>query len=392
VTAITIGALDAVLQGAVGRQDVPFVVGMVGDRGGTLWQGAAGMANSSAEVSVDSVFRIFSATKSIGSVAALILVERGLVTLDTPVESVLPEFGDLKVLESVGPNGELTLRPPRTAATLRHLLTHTSGLSYETFNKKQMAFHVLPGSPHILHGTLAAFNYHLMFDPGDDFCYGIGIDWAGRMIEAIDGRSIDRFCQDELFDPLGMPDTTFEVDPADRHRLPDIRRRLADGSFEVIHHEAPARPEAYGMGHALFGTAPDYLRFARMVLRDGELDGYRLLGPKTVELMKTSQMGDKFVPPFKTLDPALSADVDFFPGTPMTWTAAFLRNEGDIEGRRSAGSLTWAGILNTHYWVDHQRDVAGVLMTQLAPFCDPGFLRAYDSFERATYRELLTRR
>ncbi len=382
--------MDQVLNRAVELDLAPFVVATVGDADKILWSGGAGQSTVSTDAGLDTMFRIFSSTKSIGSAAAMILVDRDLISLDTPVNAVLPEFDDLQVLDGIGPDGDLVLRPPRTTCTLRHLLTHTSGLAYETFNEKQMAFHRLPGSPHILHGTRKAFNYHLMFDPGADFSYGIGIDWAGLLVEAVDGRPIDQFCQEEIFAPLNMLDTVFEVDEARRARMADIRRRTDDGGFEIIHHEAPSRPEVYGMGHALFSTAPDYLRFLRMILNLGELDGYRVLKDETARLMLQSQTGDIRVPPFRTLDPPLSADVDFFPGVPMTWTAGFLRNEVAIPARRAAGSLTWAGILNTHYWLDPVNGIAGVFMTQLAPFCDAKFLDAYASFETTVYAELPT--
>jgi CubicO group peptidase (beta-lactamase class C family) len=301
--------------------------------------------------------------------------------MDTPVASILPEWDDLRVLESIGPNGAV-LRRPRTACTLRYLLTHTSGLAYETFHPTQWAYQELPGSPHILDGTKACFSYPLMFDPGTDFIYGISIDWAGRMVERIDGRTIDRFCHDEIFEPLAMLNTTFEVNSG---HLADVKIRHTNGEFEDIQHAPPANPEEYGMGHALYSTAPDYLRFLRMVLNHGELDGHRVLGPKAVELMTTNQMGEMSVPRYTSYTPT-SADVDLFPGTRMTWTAAFLRNETAIPGRRAAGSLTWSGFLNTHYWIDPTNDLTAVLMTQMMPFCDPPYMATYETFERAAYR------
>ena len=141
------------------------------------------------------------------------------------------------------------------------------------------------------------------------------------------------------------------------------------------------------MGFALYSTASDYIRLLQMVLNNGELGGNRVLTPAAVELMKTNQSGDATVPVFRSVLPGLSADVDLFPaGTEMTWTAAFLRNESDIPGRRAGGSLTWAGFLNTHYWIDPTTGIAAVLMTQTLPFCDPGYMRAYDAYERLVYQ------
>ncbi len=381
--------LDKLIRDAVDRSDLPFAVAGVVNADGLLWQGAAGRSNETHEAGQDTLFRAFSMTKAIGSVAALILVERGQLTMDTSVASVLPEWKQLQVLESIGPHGPV-FRAPRTEATLRHLLTHTSGLAYNTFHPKQLEFQALPGSPDVLNGTVAGFDYPLMFDPGTEFMYGIGIDWVGRMVEAIDGRTIDRFCQDEIFDPLGMHRTTFEAGPH-RSRLADIKLRGEDGSLQAIEYEMPAHPEAYGMGHAIYTTAADYLRFLQMILRRGEVDGRRLLGDQAMNLLSSNQLGDQTVPILRSVLPVVSTDIDYFPEQRPRWTAAFMLNEYDIAGRRSAGSLSWSGVLNTQYWIDPKNNLAAVLMTQLLPFCDPRFMSVYEEFERETYKTFASR-
>ena len=375
--------LDNLIGSAVARQDLPFVVAAVADRDGILWEGQAGRANAARAAGPDTVFRWYSQTKAIGSLGAMILVDRGLLSLETPVASVLPEFGDIPVLESLGPGGPV-MRAPRTTATLRRLLTHTSGLAYPTVSGLMAAYaDQTPGVP----GKLEWLNVPLMFDPGQGWIYGTGIDWAGCMVAAVDGRGIERFYREEILDPLDMHDTVFEVSPA-RERLADVRQRSEDGGFTESEKDVPVLPEVYGMGHALHGTARDYIRFLRMVLNQGELDGYRFLTKPTFELMTTNQIGDLSVPPMPTFIPAITDAVDFFPGTRKTHTAGFLRFEEDIPGMRSAGSLGWAGVLNTHYWIDPTRDVAAVFMTQSGPFCEPRFMNAYAQFERLVYQEL----
>ena len=378
--------LDEVLYDAVARQDVPFAVAMVANGRGVLWQGSAGQASAARAAGPDTLFRLFSMTKAVGSLAAMILVDRGLLALETPVDSVLPEFKDIRVLESVGPDGPV-MRPLRRPVTLRHLLTHTSGLAYPS-HRKQAAYMKATGAPHVLTGTLASLkSFPLMFDPGEDFAYGIGHDWAGRMVERIDGLPIDRFCQEEIFGPLGMTDTYFEPDAA-RDRLADLKLRAQDGQFTEYELAPPPHPEFYGMGQALYGTAPDYMRVLRLVLNRGELDGQRVISPETTELMMVNQIGDLSVPVMPSDVPEMSAGIAFIPGIRMTHTAGFYRNEADIPGMRSAGSLTWAGFLNTHYWVDPAKDVAAVLMTQSLPFWDARFMSTYQAYERAVYRQL----
>ena len=237
-------------------------------------------------------------------------------------------------------------------------------------------------------GQLAALAGHpLTFEPGTRWGYGISTDWLGRVVEAVDGRRIDVFCRDEILEPLGLGDTMFELgDKADR--LAPAYRRAEDGGFEQIEMGPPSQPEFYGMGHALLSTAPDYLRFLRMVLNRGELDGERVLSDKGFDTFCANQMQGQLFGKMETVMPWMTADVDMFPGWPVTHSVAFQRVEADIPGKRSAGSVGWAGICNTHYWVDPARDLAAVFMTQLLPFVEPGAWRAYDRFERAVYAGL----
>ena len=376
--------LDQVLVDAVESGSVPFAVAAVADRHGVVWQGSAGNATESQLAAQDTLFRLFSMTKAIGGCAAMILIDRNLLSLDTPVASVLPEFSEIQVLTKMGPNGP-ELRPPARPVTLRHMLTHTAGFAYEAWSPKQALWQMITGAAHPVTGTLASLRSPLMFEPGEDFAYGIGFDWLGPIIEKLDGRKVDRFCKEEIFDPLGMNDTAFEPDFA-RDRLATNRIRCVGGEFANFEISPAAHPEVYGLGQALYSTAPDYLRFLRMVLNRGELDGHRVISTEAVELMMADQMGGLSMPVMKSIAPLMSANVDLCPGTRKTWSAGFMRNETDIPGMRSAGSLTWAGFLNTHYWVDPVKDVAAVFMTQSLPYCDPIVMDSYATFERAVYR------
>jgi methyl acetate hydrolase len=207
------------------------------------------------------------------------------------------------------------------------------------------------------------------------------------MVEAIDGRRIDRFCREEIFEPLGMTGTAFEPEGMEG-RMSDVSIRGEDGKFALFELAPPPQPEVYGMGHALYSTAPDYLRFLRMVLNGGELDGNRVLSAAAMQQMLADQMQGLQFQPMISVAPPLSADVDLFPGARVTHCFAFLRNEEAVPGKRSAGSLGWAGVCNTHYWIDPDRDVAAVIMTQSLPFVEPLMLKAYDAFERAVYTGL----
>ena len=378
--------MDEVLAEAVAAQDVPFVVAMAGNADEITYSGAAGETGGR-QAGEDTAFRIFSMTKAIGSLAAMMLIDRGRLSLDTPVADILPEWDDLRVLD--GWNGDAPiLRAPRTAATVRHLATHTSGVEYEFWNADVARYLQVTGNPTILSGTRESFgSYPLTSDPGTRWGYGPSIDWLGRVVEEVDGRRIDAFCREEIFDPLGMADTAFEPD-ALTDRLSDVSIRGEDGTLGPFELAPPAQPEVYGMGHALYSTAPDYMRFLRMVLDKGELDGNRLLSKDAMTTLFADQMQGLEVEKMVSVAPALSADVSLFGGTRATHSFAFVRNEEDLPGMRRAGSLSWAGVCNTHYWIDPASDLCAVLMTQSLPFLEPPLVRTYEAYERAIYTGL----
>jgi CubicO group peptidase (beta-lactamase class C family) len=271
---------------------------------------------------------------------------------------------------------------------VRHLATHTSGLVYEFWNPDVPRCLEATGTPSILSGLSPSLNYPLLFEPGERWDYGIGIDWLGRVVEEVDGRRIDRFCREEIFDPLRMPDTRFEPDEQVSPRLAAVKIRAADGKFADFALSPPANPAFYGMGHALYSTAPDHMRFLRMYLNKGALDGARVLSEAGVASTLSNQIGDASIPCLKSVVPAISADAEFFPGRRKSHSMAFMRFDEDIPGMRHAGSQGWAGILNSHYWFDPKANVAGLLMTQSLPFVEPRFASTYENFERAVYRNV----
>lgn len=378
--------LDRILSDAVQAEHMPFVVGMAGNAAGMTWSGAAGEARQGVPAQLDTVFRIFSMTKAVGSTAAMMLMDRGKLDADTPVADILPAFGDKQVLDGFDADGKPRMRAPRTRATVRHLATHTSGLVYEFWNTDMPRYMAATGLPTILSGLREGLDYPLLFDPGTRWDYGISIDWLGQVVEKVDGRTIDVFCREEIFAPLGMKDTRFEAEPDIAPRLAGVRMRGEDGHFGDFELAPPAKPAFYGMGHALYSTAPDYLRFLRMFLNRGQLDGQRILSEAGLARMLQNQIGDIPIPLLKTAAPPVTADAEFFPGRRKTHSMACQRIEEDVPGMRSAGSQFWAGVCNTHYWFDPAKDVAGLIMTQTLPFAEPRFMGVYEAFEQAVYR------
>jgi CubicO group peptidase (beta-lactamase class C family) len=383
--------VDSVLAASVSGGKIAGIVAAAADRTGVVYEASFGRRNISLpqRMTVNSVFRIASMTKAITAAAAMQLTEQGKLSLDQPAKEILPFLANTKVLLGFDAKDIPILRAPRTQITLRNLLTHTAGFVYDTWNEEMHRYAEITDLPSTRTGKLVALTAPLNFDPGERWEYGINIDIAGRMIEAASGLDLETYMQQNIFGPLHMPDTSFIPRPEWESRMPAIHARQPDGSLQPM---PPAPPvpdrEFYAGGGGLFSTASDYLRFLRALMNDGELDGARILKPETVALMRQNQMGDLEVLPLPTQNPAMSNPVDLFPGMSKKWGLSFLINTAPGPAGRSAGSLAWAGLNNTYYWLDPVKKIAGVLMTQTLPFADPTVLQALDAFEGAVYKSV----
>jgi methyl acetate hydrolase len=380
-------AMEAALHQAVQRGEVPGVVALAADRDGTLYQGAFGVRGLAdpTPMSLDTLFWIASMTKAITSVAAMQLVEEGRLELDSPLGHLCPHLAAPQVLEGFDAAGQPRLRPAKRPVTLRHLLTHTAGFSYNMWNADVGRYMQVMDMPIARSGKLAALNMPLVFDPGERWEYGINTDWVGRVIEAASGKPLPEVFAERIFGPLGMVDTGFIPGPSQRACRAGVHQRGADGRLQPIDWPLPENPEFFGGGGGLLCTGPDYLRFTRMLLRDGELDGARVLRPETVEEMARNQIGALEMQPMPGIVPTLSNDFFPFPDIPKNWGLGFMRNTADVPGGRAAGSLAWAGLGNCYFWIDRSRDLAGVLMTQILPFGDKAVLDLLAAFERGVY-------
>ena len=384
--------IDAALAAAVGGDRIAGLAAAAADGHGTIYEAAFGRRNLDVPdpMTTDSVFRIASMTKAITAVAAMQLTEQGKLSLDQPAREILPFLTDTKVLTGFDKQGNPLLRAPRTQVTLRNLLTHTAGFVYDTWNADMNRYAAVTGLPPVRTGKLAALTAPLNFDPGERWEYGINIDIAGRMVEVASGLDLETYMQRHIFAPLGMKDTSFNDRPEWHDRLATTHTRQPDGSLEPM--GKPPLPitdrEFYPGGGGLASTASDYLRFLRALMNGGELDGNRVLLPETVASMSRNQMGDLEVRPLPTQMPLLSNPVDLFPSMVKKWGLSFLITTAPGPAGRGAGSLCWAGLYNTYYWLDPGKKIAGVLMTQTLPFADRTVLEALDAFESAVYRSL----
>jgi CubicO group peptidase (beta-lactamase class C family) len=243
----------------------------------------------------------------------------------------------------------------------------------------------LTATPSILTCQNAALALPLIADPGEKWEYGISIDWAGKAVEAASGQTLDKYMRENLLQPLGMTDTAFKIGEAQRRRLATIYSRTPAGLVPAGL-EIPQDPEFHMGGGGLYSTVGDYLKFARMILHGGILNGARVLRPETVTAMSHNAMGNLVCNAMKTFAPEFSHDVDFLAG--MKWGLSFMINPQQMPTGRSPGSLAWAGLANSYFWIDPARKVAGVYATQVLPFFDEKAARAYEGFETAVYQAL----
>jgi CubicO group peptidase (beta-lactamase class C family) len=369
-------------EAAFANANLPGAVGMIVDRDGVRYAEALGQADAVGGVAMrrDSLFQIASMTKALTSVAAMQLVEQGRLGLDDDVGAVLPDLASTQVLTGFDASGAPSLRPAAGPVTLRHLLTHTAGLGYFFIHAEVLTYFKAVGMPEP--GSLASIKMPLMFDPGTRWEYSVGTDWTGLAVEAVTGMKLGDYLAKHVLGPLGMTATAFRPQwPADAAQ---VHVRNPDGSFKL-------NPAVLGGGEFQMGggglssTADDYARFVRMMLRAGELDGTRLLKEETVAEMGCNQIGELRAGYMGSVMPDFAAPYDTFPDQHTGWGLGFLINPEPGPNGRSPGSLAWAGIFNSYYWIDPAAGVGGVFMSQLAPFGDPGALACFGALERMAY-------
>jgi methyl acetate hydrolase len=374
--------ISAALQAKIAAREIPGVVAIAANEASVIYEGALGFRNMAAAtpMSTDTIFRIASMVKLLTSVAALQLVEQGKLRLDEPAADIDPTLGASQILIGFDTKGVPQLRPPHKPITLRHLLSHTSGYSYPLWDpnvgRYLKAARANPALP----------RKALMFEPGTKWAYGGSLDKVGRLVEIAGGQNLDLYFRDYITGPLGMNDTAFAITDQQRARQASLHVRDADGKLVAKAIEKPTAPAAIAGGGGIYSTAPDYMTLLQALLNGGSFRGASILRRDTVTQMSANQIGDLQAGILKTTNPALSNDVDFFPGARLRWGLGHMINLDPVPDGRSAGSLTWAGLFNTYYWIDPAMRIAGVIMMQILPFADQQALMAYRQFERGISR------
>jgi CubicO group peptidase (beta-lactamase class C family) len=382
--------IDQLLCQKSDAKEIPGVVAMAATANEVIYQSAFGKRDLSKDdaMTPDSVFWIASMTKAITSAAGMQLVEQGRLSLDEPIGKVLPDLAAPQVLEGFDAKGEPKLRPAKRAITLRHLMTHTAGFAYNMWNGDVLQYLEKTGLPAVTTCKNEALKTPLMTDPGTRWEYGINIDFVGKAVEAASGKRLDAYLRDHLFAPLGMSDTGFRIGEAQRKRLVGMHSRGEDGSLAPIPFELEQDPEFHMGGGGLYGTAGDYIKFTQMILNNGRGNGNQVLKPETVALMGQNHIGELNMTKLTSAVAFATNDVDLYPDMVKKWGLSFLINTAKTPEGRSPGSLAWAGLANTYYWIDPARDVTGVILMQVLPFADKPCLEAFAGFESGVYTGL----
>ncbi len=377
-----IAAIDQLLQTAIERGELPGVVAVVTNKDQILYLNAFGKQDVAQKIPMgkDTVFRIASMTKPVTSVAVMMLVEQGKLRLDDAAGQYAPAIKGREVIATFNEkDGSYTTRPAKREITIRDLLTNTSGLSYSFTSPTVFSIVQKTGKNQR--------DVPLLFDPGTKWQYSHSTATLGDIVEKISGQTLEEFFQANIFRPLKMTDTSFLLPAEKAGRLVTVHQREANGLVEAPN---PAKYTSVVRGDGgLVSTASDYAAFVQMLLNEGSWHGARLLKPETVRLMRSNQIGSVVVGEMPAVIPKQSAAFPFGAGKDKFGLGfQITMTEGKAVHERSAGSYTWAGIFNTHFWVDPKREVGVVFLTQELPFYDPRVMDVMHRFERLMYEHL----
>ncbi len=382
--------IDRVLEQAVSNKTVAGVVAMGATDKGMVYEGAFGKADVDAgtPMSMDSVFWMLSMTKAITATACMQLIEQGKLKLDQAASEILPELKSPMILEGFDAAGKPKLRPAKRAITVRHLMTHTSGYTYPVWSGNILQYEKATGMQDIAYSMNGAFTAPLEFEPGERWQYGISLDWVGKLVEAVTDQSLEIYFRENIFNPLGMHNSGFLISSAQKKRVATMYNRQPDGSLTSAPFEMNQRPEFFSGGGGLFSTPRDYMAFLQMLVRGGSFNGARVLKPETVASMFRNQIGDLNVVEMKSALPAYSNSFDQFPGMQHKWGLSFDINTQPGPHGRSAGSGSWAGLLNSYFWIDPVKHVTGAMFTQVLPFYDARVVNLWGQVEQGIYNGL----
>ena len=399
--------IQNVISNAVVSGDLRLAAGLVGNRNGELFSSTFELIENKNKVAEkrDVIINIASMTKLITTIAVLQLVEQGKIDLDKEINVYLPELSNLKILEGFEKK-EPILTSPARLPLIRELITHTSGYAYDFSNKLAAQAVELDLVPSIFEDPQKALQMPLVFEPGSSFAYGISIDWLGILVERVSGLRLDEFFRRNIFLPIEMSDTFFDIPPTKIERsakiwirsdmpVPSLFQRLAlkvaaflSGSDLVVgpsmlqpKTNADGSESIYLGGAGLYSTTSDYGKVLQMLLNEGQIFGNQVLSSETVDMMFQNHIGNLDFSP-GDLD---FSSMDFAFGEKAKWGLGFMLHPEGTKNGRNKNSGSWLGLFNSYFWVDREAGIYGVFASQLLPTFDKKFVKHLISFEKEIY-------
>jgi CubicO group peptidase (beta-lactamase class C family) len=378
-------ALTKQINAAVVRGDTPGVVEIVVNREGVLYKGAAGKfdVEKNLPMPANAIFNIASMTKPVTSVAIMMLLEEGKLRLDDPVSVHLEGYDKLQVIAKFNAaDATYETRPAKTVMTIRHLLTHTSGIGYAFTNPIEYA---------VTNKTKKGeWELPLLDDPGTKWNYSASTRVLGFIVEKVTGSPLEPWYQEHIFKPLGMIDTSWAVAADKQSRLPTQYTRFSGTLMALPKTPVPSRPTPPFRGDGgLYSTVDDYSKFVRMLLNGGTLNGKKILTESSVRIMGENHIGSIFVEQQPDADKQRTKPFPLGAGKDKFGLGFQLASNNPAMTRfRSPGTMSWAGIFNTEFWIDPVKHIGAVQMMQVLPFYDDGAIRTLRDFEELVYKEV----
>ncbi len=376
ISAPRLSRIDTVMNDYINQKKMPGMVTLIARHGKVVYCKAFGLMDieTNKKMTTDAIFRIASMSKAITSVAVMMLYEQGHFLLNDPISKYIPEFKNPKVVVKSPTSDSIMLIPAQSEITIRELLNHTSGITYGDslqapyYKQAGMTVGLLPTQGTLKEKITALAKLPLIVQPGTAFRYGMSVDVLGYLVEVISHISLDEYLRKNIFDPLKMTDTYFSLPKEKFSRLSSLYRMNGDSKLEKVtkYFPYPAKQTYFSGGAGLVSTAADYSRFAQMLLNKGELDGVRLLGRKTVELMTSNSIGPLFIfNPFKH---------NGIMGDKFGYGFGIRTERGTYDELESLGAFGWDGAFYTRFWVDPKEDIIAIFMSQMDNYWDENLI------------------